>query len=84
MAELAGAGAPDLPAWEPILAGMPWRQTPTAWWEPGPHHGTWFPGGRINAATALVTVQPYRDGPRPTSRDAQAREDGLNDGRVAS
>ena len=61
MAELAGAGAPDLPAWEPILAGMPWRQTPTAWWEPGPHHGTWFPGGRINAATALVTVHAERD-----------------------
>ena len=61
MADLGVPGAPDLAAWEPILRGMPWRQTPTAWWEPGPHHGTWFPGGRINASTALVSAHAERD-----------------------
>ncbi|MBK8869211.1 MAG: AMP-binding protein [Dermatophilaceae bacterium] len=51
---------PDLEAWGPVLDRMPWRETPAQWWEPGPRHGTWFPGGRLNAATALVTVTAER------------------------
>ncbi len=46
---------PDLTAWAPFAAALPWACRPERLWEDGPRHGRWFPGGRINAATACIT-----------------------------
>ena len=51
---------PDVRAWEPVVAALPWSRPPDRMWEDGPRQGTWFPGGRINAATACVTVHAER------------------------
>ena len=50
------AAEPDLAAWAPIAARLPWARPPDRLWDDGPRHGTWFPGGQINAATACVSV----------------------------
>ncbi len=50
------AERPDLGRWEAVVDGLPWIERPDPMWLPGPHHGTWFPTGRINAATACVGV----------------------------
>ena len=51
---------PDGRAWGPGAAALPWSRPPDRLWEDGPRQGTWFPGGRINAATACVTVHAER------------------------
>ena len=51
--------SPDLERWAPALE-LPWARRPDSLWTDGPRHGRWFPGGRINAATACVSVTAER------------------------
>lgn len=51
---------PDAAAWEPVVAALPWSRPPDRLWDDGPRHGTWFPGGRINAATACISDHARR------------------------
>lgn len=50
------AESPDLARWAAAVQALPWAELPDPIWEPGPRHGTWFPNGKINAATACVGV----------------------------
>ncbi len=52
---------PDRAAWEPVVAALPWTHPPDQLWADGPRQGTWFPGGRVNLATACLTVHARRD-----------------------
>ena len=46
---------PDLQRWSAPADELPWLRRPDSLWVDGPRYGTWFPGGRINAATACVS-----------------------------
>ncbi len=54
------AAAPDLARWAPVADGLPWSRRPEHLWVGGPRGGTWFPGGRLNAATACVGAHAVR------------------------
>ena len=57
---LRASAEPDAAAWEPVVAALPWSRPPDRLWDDGPRHGTWFPGGRINAATACISDHARR------------------------
>jgi len=44
-----------LPRWAAVADLLPWVRRPDALWVDGPRYGSWFTGGRLNAATACVS-----------------------------
>lgn len=52
----------DLAAWTAASAVVPWAVAPDPVWSPGPGHGHWFVGGRLNVAT-VCALEPARHTP---------------------
>lgn len=42
------------PRWHEVADSLTWEAPPRTMHEPGPHGGSWFPGGRLNACTNLL------------------------------
>ena len=80
--EVVPDSGPDLSRWVAAAEDVPWLRAPDALWTEGPRSGTWFSGGRLNAATGLglryyTPFAPIRlDAPVLVREAAQPREPG--------